>query len=105
MPMTKNEVEDDIPKSSRQWSELEKKNISLNSKAMNVLFCTLDKKEFYRVSSCESAQEIWNKLEAIQKGQIKLKSLKSVDTQDNMSCSKWNKMKVCILYILNLRTQ
>ena len=68
MPMTKNEVGDDVPKSSRQWSELEKKNISLNSKAMNVLFCALDKKEFHRVSSCESAQEIWNKLEAVYEG-------------------------------------
>ena len=31
MPMTKKEVEDDISKPSSQWSELEKKNISLNS--------------------------------------------------------------------------
>ena len=32
---------------------------------MNALFCTLNKKEFHRVSSCESAQEIWNKLDVI----------------------------------------
>ena len=57
MPMTKNEVGDDIPKPSSQWSELEKKKMSLNSKAMNALFCALDKKEFYRVCSCESAYE------------------------------------------------
>ena len=50
----------------------------LNSKAMNVLFCALDKKEFHRVSSCKSAQD--------------------------MNCSKWNKMKVCILCIHNLQT-
>ena len=56
MPMTKNEVGDDIPKPLSQWSELEKKKISLNSKAMNALFCPLDKKEFHRVSSCESTQ-------------------------------------------------
>ena len=55
MPMTKNEVGDDIGKPSSQWSELKKKKMSLNSKAMNALFCTLDKKEFHRVSSCESA--------------------------------------------------
>ena len=63
MPMIKNEVGDDIPKPSSQWSELEKKKISLNSKTMNALFWALDKKEFHRVCSCESAQEIWNKLE------------------------------------------
>ena len=38
MPMTKNEVEDNIPKPSSQWSELEKKKISLNFKIMNALF-------------------------------------------------------------------
>ena len=30
-------------------SELDKKTMSLNSKAMNALFCALDKKEFHRV--------------------------------------------------------
>ena len=46
--MTKNEVGDDIPKPSTQWSELEKKEISLNSKTRNALFCVLDKKEFHK---------------------------------------------------------
>ena len=32
---------------------------------MNALFFALDKKEFHRVSSCESAHEIWNKLEVV----------------------------------------
>ena len=68
MPMIKNEAGDDIPKPSSQQSELEKKNISLNSKAMNALFCTLDKTKFHRVSSCESAQEIWNKIKVVYEG-------------------------------------
>ncbi|KAH9744000.1 hypothetical protein KPL70_003507 [Citrus sinensis] len=63
MPLTKNEVGKDIPKPSRDWNEFKKRKASLNSKAMNVLFCALDKKEFHRVSSCESANEIWHKLE------------------------------------------
>ena len=32
------------------------------------------------------------------KGQIKLKSLKLVDTLDSMNCSKWNKMRVYSMY-------
>ena len=67
------EVGDDIPKPSCQWSELEKRKLSLNSKAMNALFCALDKKEFHRVSSCESAQEIWNKLEVVDEGTNQVK--------------------------------
>ncbi|KAH9801181.1 hypothetical protein KPL71_000929 [Citrus sinensis] len=76
MPMFKNEVGDDIPKPSSQWSELEKRKIFLNSKAMNALFCDLDKKEFHRVSSYESAQEIWNKLEVVYEGTNQVKESK-----------------------------
>ncbi|KAH9697997.1 hypothetical protein KPL71_023833 [Citrus sinensis] len=57
MPLTKNEVGEDIPKPSRDWNEFEKRKASLNSKAMNALFCALDKKEFHRVSSCEKQNE------------------------------------------------
>ena len=48
MPMFKEKVGDDISKPASQWSELEKRKMSLNSKAMNVWFCALDKKEFHR---------------------------------------------------------
>ncbi|KAH9704636.1 hypothetical protein KPL70_011547 [Citrus sinensis] len=76
MPLTKNEVEEDIPKASREWNELEKRKASLNSKAMNALFCALDKKEFHRVSSCESANEIWHKLEVVYEGTNQVKESK-----------------------------
>ena len=62
IPMTKNKVGEDIPKPSQVWTESEKRKAFVNSKVMNVLFCTLDKKEFHRVSSCESTHKIWNKL-------------------------------------------
>ena len=47
-----------------------------NSKAMKALFCALDKKTFRRVSSCESAQEIWNKLEVVYEGTNQVKESK-----------------------------
>ena len=53
-----------------------KRKMSLNSKAMNVLFCALDKKEFHRVSSCESAQEICNKLEVVYESTNQVKESK-----------------------------
>ena len=58
IPMTKSKVGEDIPKLSREWNELEKRKTSLNSKVMNALFCALNNKEFHKVSSCESANEI-----------------------------------------------
>ena len=45
----------------------------LNSKAINALFCALDKKEIHRVSSCESSQEIWNKLKVAYDGTNQVK--------------------------------
>ncbi|KAH9754083.1 hypothetical protein KPL71_015319 [Citrus sinensis] len=76
MPLTKNKVGEDIPKPSRDWNEFEKRKASLNSKAMNALFCALDKKEFHRVSSCESANEIWHKLEVVYEGTNQVKESK-----------------------------
>ena len=64
MPLTKNEVGEDIPKPSREWNELEKKSYS-KFQSYECLVCALDKKEFHRVSSCESANEIWHKLEVV----------------------------------------
>ncbi|KAH9744086.1 hypothetical protein KPL70_003536 [Citrus sinensis] len=69
-------VGEDIPKPSREWNELEKRKATLNSKAMNALFCALDKKEFHRVSSCESANEIWHKLEVVYEGTNQVKESK-----------------------------
>ncbi|KAH9780749.1 Integrase catalytic domain-containing protein [Citrus sinensis] len=76
MPLTKNEVGEDIPKPSRDWNEFEKRKASLNSKAMNALFRALDKKEFHRVSSCKSANEIWHKLEVVYEGTNQVKEYK-----------------------------
>ena len=104
MPLTKDEFRENIPKPSREWNDLEKRKASLNSKAIDALFCAPDKKEFHIVSSCESANEFDTNLKLSMKGQIKLKSLKLIDTLVNMNCSKWNKMKICILCILDLRT-
>ncbi|KAH9742057.1 hypothetical protein KPL70_002837 [Citrus sinensis] len=70
------DVGEDIPKPSREWNELEKRKATLNSKVINALFCALDKKEFHRVSSCESANEIWYKLEIVYEGTNQVKESK-----------------------------
>ena len=50
------------------WNDLEKKMFSLNAKAMNALYCALDKSEFNRVSMCDSAFDIWRTLEVTHEG-------------------------------------
>ena len=44
------------------WSEEQKKLANLDAKAMNALFCALNKEEFNRVSTVRSANQIWQTL-------------------------------------------
>jgi hypothetical protein len=61
---TKIVEEQDIPKQETEWDENDVKLIELNYKAMNCLYCAFDSKEFDEISSCNSAKEIWERLEA-----------------------------------------
>ena len=47
-----------------------------DSKAMNILFCSLDKNEFNRVSICKSAFEIWRTLKTTHEVTNKVKQTK-----------------------------
>jgi hypothetical protein len=61
---TKIVEEQEIPKQETEWDENDVKLIELNYKAMNCLYCAFDSKEFDEISSCNSAKEIWERLEA-----------------------------------------
>jgi hypothetical protein len=61
---TKIVEEQEIPKQETEWDENDVKLIELNYKAMNCLYCAFDSKEFNEISSCNSAKEIWERLEA-----------------------------------------
>ncbi|MFV0960615.1 hypothetical protein QML37_29340 [Klebsiella pneumoniae] len=59
-----------------QWTNEEKKNASLNSKAMNALYCAVNKVEFNRISQCTSAHDIWHTLLVTHEGTSKVKESK-----------------------------
>ena len=40
------------------WDEYSKKRVNLNSKAMNALYCSLDKTGFFRISTYTSVYEM-----------------------------------------------
>jgi hypothetical protein len=60
---TKIVEEQEIPKQENEWDENDVKLIELNYKVMNCLYCAFDSKEFDEISSCNSAKEIWERLE------------------------------------------
>ncbi|MQL86234.1 hypothetical protein Taro_018764 [Colocasia esculenta] len=55
------------------WTEDDKKKISLNCKAKSILCCALSKKEFNRISACKSDMEMWEKLRITYEGTDKVK--------------------------------
>ena len=63
-------------KPMNEWSDLEKKYFSLNAKAMNALFCALNKNEFNRISTCETTFDIWRTLEITHEGTSRVKDSK-----------------------------
>ena len=66
-------------------------------------FVLLIRKNFIECLVVRVLMKYGTNLKLSKKGQIKLKSLTLVDTLDNMNCSKWNKIRVCILCILGLQ--
>ncbi|KAB1223953.1 hypothetical protein CJ030_MR2G026934 [Morella rubra] len=50
--------------------------MSLNSKAMNVLYCALDSNEFNRISGCDTTKQIWDKLQVAHEGTNQVKESK-----------------------------
>lgn len=64
------------PKEPKEYNEDDKKKLSLNAKAINMLYCALDKNEFNRISTCSSAKEIWHKLEVTHEGTSQVKESK-----------------------------
>lgn len=65
-----------IPKIEDEWKEEDYALIETNAKAMSILYCSLDAKEFNRISACESAKDIWEKLEVTYEGTNQVKETK-----------------------------
>ncbi|XP_020270851.1 uncharacterized protein LOC109846040 [Asparagus officinalis] len=59
-----------------EWTLAQRTNVNLDSKAMDALFCALDKNEFNRVSTFTSAHQIWHTLEVTHEGTNKVKESK-----------------------------
>ena len=73
---TKMTEEGEIPKLKKEWTPTDVKDIQNNAKAMHTLYCALDVNEFNRISGCETAKEIWDKLEVTHEGTSQVKESK-----------------------------
>ncbi|GAV79944.1 UBN2 domain-containing protein, partial [Cephalotus follicularis] len=64
------------PKPKNEYNDNDFRMLQLNSKAKHVLFCAIDPNEFNRISSCDSAKEMWDLLEITYEGTNQVKESK-----------------------------
>ncbi|MQM19815.1 hypothetical protein Taro_052829 [Colocasia esculenta] len=62
-----------VTNEKNQWTDDDRKKISLNCKAKSILCCAFSKKEFNCVSTCKSTMEMWEKLRITYDGTDKVK--------------------------------
>ena len=99
VPMkTSTRIEALVPKFRSEWSELEVKKVQVNFKAINTLHCYLNPIEFNRISTCNIAKEIWDKLKVTHEGTSQVKEsniallsnqYKMFKMQANESVTSW----------------
>jgi hypothetical protein len=53
----------EIPKTTSEYMDNDKKLLFIDVKAMNTLYCALSISEFNRIISCKNARDIWNVVE------------------------------------------
>ncbi|GAV89534.1 UBN2 domain-containing protein, partial [Cephalotus follicularis] len=61
------------PKPENEYNDNDFRMLQLNSKAKHVLFCAVGPNEFNRISSCDSAKEMWDLLEVTYEGTNQVK--------------------------------
>ena len=63
-----------IPTPRSEYTDGDKKFFfSMDDKAMNTLYCALNKNEFNRISSCKKARDIWHTLKLTHEGNNQVK--------------------------------
>jgi len=65
-----------IKKNEDQYTQEDFAKPSKNCKAIHILYCGLDANEYNRISACESAKEIWDKLVVTYEGTSQVRETK-----------------------------
>ena len=65
-----------IPKTLVEYSEEENINFQLNSRAIYIIICAINRNEYNRISQCKTAKEVWRILEVTHEGTNQVKDSK-----------------------------
>ncbi|GAV69353.1 UBN2 domain-containing protein [Cephalotus follicularis] len=76
LPTIRSESGDFIPKHRNTYNDDDRRRIQMNAKAKHIIICAINSSEFNRVSSCNSAKEILDRLEVTYEGTNQVKDAK-----------------------------
>ncbi|XP_075092111.1 uncharacterized protein LOC142172404 [Nicotiana tabacum] len=65
-----------IPKTRKEFNDADRKAIEKNFRAKKILVCGIGPDEYNRISTCQSAKEIWEALQTAHEGTIQVKQSK-----------------------------
>ena len=65
-----------IPKTLDKDSEDKNRNFQLNSTAIYIIVCAIDKNQYNRISQCKTTKEVWRILEVTHEGTNRVKDSK-----------------------------
>ena len=64
-----------IEKPREDWSEEERRLVQYNLKAKNIITSALGMDEYFRVSNCKSAKDMWDTLQVTYEGTTDVKKI------------------------------
>ncbi|GAV77792.1 UBN2 domain-containing protein, partial [Cephalotus follicularis] len=76
LPTIRSESGDVIPKPRNNYNDDDRRRIQMNAKAKHIIICAINSSEFNRVSSCNYAKEMLDRLEVTYEGTNQMKDAK-----------------------------
>ena len=76
VPKVKNDKGEMIDKPKDQYTSADWEKLTKNSRAKYILYCGLDANEYNRISACDTAKQIWNKLIVTYEGTSQVRETK-----------------------------
>nr|AAC95170.1 copia-like retroelement pol polyprotein [Arabidopsis thaliana] len=72
-PVIKGEDGEDVLKTEDQWNDAEEAKATANSRALSLIFNSVNQNQFKQIQNCESAKEAWDKLAKAYEGTSSVK--------------------------------
>ncbi|VFQ71289.1 unnamed protein product [Cuscuta campestris] len=65
-----------VPKTEEEFTDEDCKKMELNAKAIEMIYCGVNADDYRKISRCETAQQMWEKLEVTYEGTAQVREAK-----------------------------